>query len=238
MGKVLTIREIQELVDAGVVERIIDGDNTVYQVKVTAEILVPAEKIKLISEARARFESGEDDALETLSQLPNAGRGNFVAECFELLNQGRISTKEWRAHDYLHLARAAKSIDRLQKWFRAAEFRTSHLRTRMVVYRGGSGVDTEVLAYGISWTRQPEIAAWYAVDFFPRGEPLVVQRDVIRRSVYAHITSRQEDEIVLLRAGPSRVYGNIELWREMSKRHEAEKKKQEMERLAAIKAGW
>jgi hypothetical protein len=235
MQKNLTLVEIMGLVKAGTVAASFDGDGLVFRDRATGEILVPAETSDVITETLARFDAGEVDAFATLIALPNNERGTFVAKCYEQQLSGKLCVEDWRAvldagwnHDYVRMANAAGSKEQLRRWFRSAKFPVLHLPVRFTVYRGGAGVNLVDLGSGYSWTRDPDIAAWFALMHHGnRGDPLVLSREITRRQVLAHITERDEDEIVMTQVVETEIHRDINEWREMADRHAERRKKED-----------
>jgi hypothetical protein len=81
----------------------------------------------------------------------------------------------------------------LTKLFRAAEFDKDHLPEAFDIWRGGVGqqsTDWHGVAFGISWTRNRDVACWFALrpsGSWIRGEPLVLKRTIDGRDVLSVI---------------------------------------------------
>jgi hypothetical protein len=143
--------------------------------------------------------------------------------------------------DYSELWKACRgSIPMVTKIFRAAEFDIDHLPEVSDIWRGGVGRprnDWRDVASGISWTRNREVACWFA--FRPsgswiKGEPVVLKRTIERRDVLAHFTGRHEDEIVTTTPRPSEVDGSLEDWRAAADRRQNTVMAEQKARLKAI----
>ena len=103
----------------------------------------------------------------------------------------------WR-HDH-RFCLAAFGWD-MMKAFRDAEFPTDHLPEQLTIWRGVSWpkVNGPEEDTGLSWTLNRDIACWFALRLpNDQNEPFVIRRVVDRASVLAHITSRDEDEIIV-----------------------------------------
>jgi hypothetical protein len=70
------------------------------------------------------------------------------------------------------------------------------LPDEVTIYRGTSGMTRGKARYGMSWTRDPGWAAWFANRFaFGDQAPLVLKATVSKNNVFAYFS--QEDEIVV-----------------------------------------
>ena len=108
------------------------------------------------------------------------------------------------------------------------------------IWRGGVGqqsTDWHGVAFGISWTRNRDVACWFALrpsGSWIKGEPVVLKRTIERRDVLAHFTGRDEDEIVTTTAGPTVVDGSLEDWRAAADRRQNTVMAERKARLKAI----
>jgi hypothetical protein len=174
----------------------------------------PAEADRLFSRLRA---SDAAAARELVIALPNAWRGRFVAWCFrsELSRPVlRVALHDAWCHDHDHVRRAARTRACLRRWFEKAAFELpASLPDPVTVWRGASGVSADIAARGESWTTNRSMAAFFACDYRPRGEPVVVKRTVQRREVLMASEERQESELVILSKGPFEVDGTPDEWR-------------------------
>ncbi|MDP6346541.1 MAG: hypothetical protein QF491_23615, partial [Alphaproteobacteria bacterium] len=52
--------------------------------------------VNFIAKTWRLFRNGEIDVLDAFTYLPEAERGRFVAECYQLHQAGVLSTDKWR----------------------------------------------------------------------------------------------------------------------------------------------
>ncbi|WP_020562062.1 hypothetical protein [Methylosarcina fibrata] len=62
------------------------------------------------------------------------------------------------------------------------------------IYRGGSGAAPNKLKYGMSWTTDVDLAAWFANRFTSRGKPLVIEGIAKKKNIFGCFD--YEDEII------------------------------------------
>lgn len=174
--------------------------------------------------------SGDADAACSLvGAACNADRGDIVAALYALQTPPvafrDALTAVWD-HDHGHLLRAVGRDKRtFNKFFRYAEYDTSHLPERFTIYRGGHGSRAD-LAFGLSWTLDRDCACWFAMNWDCHGiPPLVVRREVTRRGVLAYIDTRNEEEIVVAGVAHTLVDGDPSDWQQGHDRYV--KKKEE-----------
>jgi len=137
----------------------------------------------------------------------NSARGRIIRVAYQqkvpAAAFGAMLSDGWD-HDHHWLIRAANGTRgrrTLKCWFDRAAFDVSHLPNPVTVYRGGTippGRDWSFLATGISWTLKLETAAFFARRFPHMGDPTIVRATVPRTFIKAHMTSRDEDEVVIL----------------------------------------
>ena len=185
-----------------------------------------------------------DNVEEALVVLSNEERGRFVVGLFD---EGvpadvlRAAVESAWNHDYTVLWEACgASISVVRELFRAAKFDKSRLPKSLEIWRGGvipPGGHWHDVAFGISWTRNRDAACWFAIHYWGTrfdGEPVVLKRTIERRYVLAHITSRDENEIVTTTTRPTEVDGSLKEWRAAADRYEKSKKAAEKARLATL----
>ena len=176
--------------------------------------------------------SGDPEAAESLMGLaPNELRGDIVRAFFELRIPPDVFrealTDAWD-HDHVPLWHGLGSNrQRFNRAFRYADFPKDHLPSRFTIYRGGYG-DLMEQGFGFSWTRNRDCACWFAMRTKkPTKPPIVLKREVLRRSVLAHINTRDEDEIVVGGVAHTLVDGDPADWlqgyeREVKRREQKE----------------
>ncbi len=164
----------------------------------------------------------------------NAQRGEVV-KCLWYLDVTdavlRSALDDAWNHDHAHVWNALH-LDKLGRVFKAANFPVDHLPEEFTIWRG-TRLKPGDFDIGISWTRNRDIACWFAYRFrsVAAGDPLVLRRTVRRDDVLAHIEGRREDEIIVM---PARyeVDSNVEDWERSAKRYQAEKEARQKAYLA------
>ncbi len=120
----------------------------------------------------------------------------------------KILSRAW-LHDYGSVAQAAKdnrlSIRRMMK---AARF--PHPFTGQVkVYRGTSGIARWKAQQGMSWTIDPDVAAWFAFRYASDDrKPLVLTASADASDIIFYDNDRSEQEVILSRPVLAAVEGN------------------------------
>jgi len=176
--------------------------------------------------------SGDPEAAFSLMCFaPNGLRGDIVRAFFEL----RIPPDVFREalasawdHDHVPLWHGLGSNrQRFKRAFRYADFPKDHLPSRFTIYRGGYG-DLMEQGFGFSWTRNRDCACWFALRTKkPTKPPIVLKREVLRRSVLAHINTRNEDEIVVASVAHTFVDGKTADWQQGYVRYETQKQEEQ-----------
>jgi hypothetical protein len=175
---------------------------------------------------------GDPEAATSLMcSAPNEDRGDIVSAFYELsvpTDVFRVALTSAWDHDHTSLFDAVgRDPRKLNKFFRHADFETDHLPSKFTIYRGGYG-DLSEQSYGISWTRNRDCACWFAMRVnAPTKPPIVLKREVMRRSVLAHINTRKEDEIVVAGVSHAFVDGDAADWQQGYERYETQKQEEQ-----------
>ncbi len=185
-----------------------------------------------------------DRVRDALITLPNRNRGHVAVGLFHegaLAEVLRAALETVWEHDYAQLWKACRGSKRkITRFFRAAEFDNDHLPEAFDIWRGGVGRprnDWHGVASGISWTRNRDVACWFALgpsSSWIKGEPVVLKCTIDRRDVLAHFTGRDEDEIVTTTAGPTVMDGSLKDWRAAADRRQNTVMAEQKARLKAI----
>jgi len=171
-----------------------------------------------------RVVAGDPDAVRCLIFVAqNNQRGKIVAALWkhrvapEVL---RVALADGYDHDHSHVCNAFRRRS-LVAAFRWAKFPTDHLADEFTIWRGGSG-DLAYLLSGFSWTRDRDIACWFAMRFAGIHPPPRLYRATVKREqVLAHLTGREEDEILIEPFSVSVVKtdGDVAAWKKAAHRH-------------------
>jgi hypothetical protein len=185
-----------------------------------------------------------DSITEALIRISDQERGRVAVGLFqegapaEVL---RAALEMVWEHNHAPLWKACGgSIRKISRLFRAAEFDNDHLPKAFDIWRGGAGQqssDWHGVASGISWTRDRDVACWFALGpsgSWIKGEPVVLKCTIKRREVLAHFTGSDEDEIVTTTVGPTVVDGSLEDWRVAADRRQNTVMTEQKARLKAI----
>jgi hypothetical protein len=186
--------------------------------------------LALVPEAAEYIEmalAGDADAAGSLiSRASNETRGKLA----RILWRARVPAKvlrqalqdawdhdpgwTWSAFGYPNIIQA----------FRDARFPTDHLPETFLVWRGVHGKNFSMDAGTLS----RDIACWFAFRFSD-GEPRVFRRTVQRVDVLAHLTAREEDEIVLDIGDTAEIDGDPADWRARCERERARRREEHQE---------
>lgn len=169
---------------------------------------------RMIEAARAAAYAGEPDQGHRVIMLsPNSLRGVEVAKAFDtqipVTAFREILDSAWTL-DHWEVLRAVGKDQVLKRWFKYAAFDVSHLEKHLTLYRGGTCFFKDdrhwqvpaSLCWGSSWTLDRDTACFFATIYsqrfaLPAGSyPCVVAIQVPRRYALAHLTERNESEII------------------------------------------
>jgi hypothetical protein len=157
---------------------------------------------------RAAFAGDVDAAIRLAVSLHDHQR----AEMAGMMYRARVAPPAFRAvletalsqtHCYSHVERHSRGILGFFKWCRYAQFPIpDDLPDVVTIYRGVKNCSPFDAAFGLSWTLDFDVAAWFACRWAgPEDRPLVVTIDDFPKAdIVGFIDDRNEREVI---PGPS-----------------------------------
>ena len=169
--------------------------------------------------------AGDVDAASSLvTAAPNAYRGYIAVAAFfggtPYAAYREILSAAW-SHDYGCVVQAArKHRVSIRRMMRAGCF--PHPFTgRVKVYRGTSGIARWKAQQGLSWTIDPDVAAWFALWHASQDrKPLVLTASVDASEFIFYDNERKEQEVIFSRPVHAVVEGDLASWRAATIRKE------------------
>jgi hypothetical protein len=165
----------------------------------------------------AAFRGDAEAALGLVCALGNENRGSFAVGMWA----AKVDRAAFRPflnlaweHDHLHVINAAGTKRKLAAMFRYAEFEIpASLGDTVRVWRGTQGVTMAVARTGYSWTTDRDTACFFAMRHAGNiRKPLVITADVSRAAVVCYSDERGESEVLLFKAPPTEIDGDVEDW--------------------------
>ena len=164
----------------------------------------------------AGLQGDVDAAGSLIFAAPNEYRGHIgVAAYFSgtpYAAYREILSRAW-SHDHGSVAQAARvhrvSIRRMMRSGRFPHPFTGQVK----VYRGTSGIARWKAQQGLSWTTDPDVAAWFALQYAHTDrKPLVLSAICDASDIVFYDNGRREQEVVLARPVRAVVEGDAASW--------------------------